>query len=147
MWRNIFHQWRRTINVASRNISSVASHYQYCITENFYNIMLILLYREIFCRWHWMKNIISSAINMAEYFVSGVALSILYHGKFLWYCVNIIISRNILSMALNEEYCIHGVALSIWRNISSVASHYQYCIVEYFVNSVTILQYYRISCL
>ena len=64
-----------------------------------------------------MKNIISSAINMAEYFVSGVALSILYHGKFLWYRVNIIISRNILSMALNEEYCIHDVALLIWRNI------------------------------
>ena len=108
-----------------QNISSVASHYLCYVAEYFINgVTLSILHRQISSvhgikwielhPWRRIINVaeyISSVAShyqccIAEYFVSGVALSILYHGKFLWYRVNIIISRNILSMILNEEYCI-----------------------------------------
>ena len=115
--REIFRQQRRIINFTWRNIPSVASHYQY---------------RGIFRQQRHTVNITEYLVyNVAQKIFenfSGVALSMLHRVKFrLSYRVNTLISRNILQMALNAEYCIqhyqYGGIFRQWRHTTNIASY------------------------
>ena len=118
-----------------------------------------MLHRGIFCQWR-------RTINMMEYFVSGVALSMLHRGIFWlsildrgkfqkWYNKCYIAEYFVNGVALPildrgkfrkwhnkcyiAEYFINVVAVWIWQNISSVASHYLCCVVQFFDVALSIL--------